>query len=133
MQPGKPQGFGHLGNRVPIFCLPGNPVSTLVSFEVFVRPAIRKLLGKRSLQRATVQATALEPAESPAGRAAVPPRRCCTARPGGGYSVSFVGGAGSHLIASMASANCLVVLDEDVTEVAAGALVTVMPLLLSNR
>ncbi len=74
MQPGKPQGFGHLGNRVPIFCLPGNPVSTLVSFEVFVRPAIRKLLGKRNLQRATVQATALEPAESPAGRAAVPPR-----------------------------------------------------------
>ena len=58
MQPGKPQGFGHLGNRVPIFCLPGNPVSALVSFEVFVRPAIRKLLGKRNVQRATVQAVA---------------------------------------------------------------------------
>ena len=56
MQPGKPQGFGHLGDRVPIFCLPGNPVSALVSFEVFVRPAIRKLLGKRNLHRATVQA-----------------------------------------------------------------------------
>src|SRR5204862_3256903 len=61
MQPGKPQGFGHLGpSRTPIFCLPGNPVSSLVSFEVFVRPAIRKLLGKRRLERATVQATALE-------------------------------------------------------------------------
>ena len=47
MQPGKPQGFGHLGDHVPIFCLPGNPVSALVSFEIFVRPAIRKLLGKR--------------------------------------------------------------------------------------
>ena len=80
MQPGKPQGFGHLGDHVPIFCLPGNPVSALVSFEVFVRPAISKLLGKRSIQRATVQAAALERIESPAGRSAVPPR--CTASRG---------------------------------------------------
>jgi molybdopterin molybdotransferase len=132
MQPGKPQGFGHLGNRVPIFCLPGNPVSALVSFEVFVRPAIRKLLGKRNLQRATVQAVALEGARSPAGvrqyRRGVLHRES-----GGGYSVSFVGGAGSHLIASLASANCLVVLDEDVTDVSPGQQVTVIPLLLANR
>jgi molybdopterin molybdotransferase len=132
MQPGKPQGFGHLGNRVPIFCLPGNPVSALVSFEVFVRPAIRKLLGKRNLQRATVQAAALETVESPRGirqyRRGVLHREAT-----GGYSVSFVGGAGSHLIASMASANCLAVIDEDVTEVVAGSRVTVMPLLLANR
>ena len=132
MQPGKPQGFGHLGNRVPIFCLPGNPVSALVSFEVFVRPAIRKLLGKRSLQRATVQAAALERIESPAGvrqyRRGVLHREAT-----GGYSVSLVGGPGSHLIASMASSNCLVVIDEEVTEVVAGARCTVIPLLLSNR
>ena len=75
MQPGKPQGFGHLGDKVPIFCLPGNPVSALVSFEVFVRPAIRKLLGKRRLQRATVQAVALERRREPARHPAVPPRR----------------------------------------------------------
>jgi molybdopterin molybdotransferase len=132
MQPGKPQGYGHLGNRVPIFCLPGNPVSALVSFEVFVRPAIRKLLGKRSLHRATVQAVALERAESPSGirqyRRGVLHREAT-----GGYSVSLVGGAASHLIASMASSNCLVVIDEEVTEVAAGSRVTVIPLLLSNR
>jgi molybdopterin molybdotransferase len=132
MQPGKPQGFGHLGNHVPIFCLPGNPVSALVSFEVFVRPAIRKLLGKRTLQRATVQAAALERIESPAGvrqyRRGVLHREAT-----GGYSVSLVGGPGSHLIASMASANCLVVIDEEVTEVVAGARVTVIPLLLANR
>ena len=132
MQPGKPQGFGHLGNRVPIFCLPGNPVSALVSFEVFVRPAIRKLLGKRNLQRATVQAAALERIESPAGvrqyRRGVLHREAT-----GGYSVSLVGGPGSHLIASMASSNCLVVIDEEVTEVVAGARVTVIPLLLANR
>jgi molybdopterin molybdotransferase len=132
MQPGKPQGFGHLGRRVPIFCLPGNPVSALVSFEVFVRPAIRKLLGKRNLQRATVQAAALERIDSPAGvrqfRRGVLHREAT-----GGYSVSLVGGAGSHLIASMASSNCLVVIDEEVTEVVAGARVTVIPLLLANR
>ncbi|MCW2521677.1 MAG: molybdopterin molybdochelatase, partial [Frankiales bacterium] len=69
MQPGMPQGFGYLGrDRTPIFCLPGNPVSSLVSFEVFVRPAIRKLLGKRNVQRQTLQATALERMESPSGR-----------------------------------------------------------------
>jgi molybdopterin molybdotransferase len=132
MQPGKPQGFGHLGNQVPIFCLPGNPVSALVSFEVFVRPAIRKLLGKRNLQRATVQAVALERMDSPAGirqyRRGVLHREAT-----GGYSVSLVGGTGSHLIASMASANCLVVIDEEVTEVVTGARVTVIPLLLANR
>ena len=132
MQPGKPQGFGHLGDGVPIFCLPGNPVSALVSFEVFVRPAIRTLLGKRSLHRATVEAVALERMESPRGVRQY--RRGVLHREAkGGYSVSLVGGAGSHLIASMASANCLVVVAEEVTEVAAGSPVTVIPLLLSNR
>jgi molybdopterin molybdotransferase len=132
MQPGKPQGFGHVGNGVPIFCLPGNPVSALVSFEIFVRPAIRKLLGKRNVYRATVQAAALERIESPAGvrqfRRGVLHREAT-----GGYSVSLVGGPGSHLIASMASANCLVQIDEEVTEVVAGSRVAVIPLLLANR
>lgn len=132
MQPGKPQGFGHLGEGVPIFCLPGNPVSSLVSFEAFVRPAIRKLLGKRKVHRATVPAVALERIDSPAGvrqyRRGVLHREAT-----GGYSVSLAGGPGSHLIASMASANCLAVIDEDVTEVAIGSNVTVIPLLLSNR
>ncbi len=132
MQPGKPQGFGHLGNKIPIFCLPGNPVSSLVSFEAFVRPAIRKMLGKRSLQRATVQAVVLENARSPHGvrqyRRGVLHREA-----GGGYGVSFVGGAGSHLIASLALSNCLIVIPEEDTEVVAGTEVTVMPLLLSNR
>jgi molybdopterin molybdotransferase len=132
MQPGKPQGFGHVGDKTPIFCLPGNPVSSLVSFEAFVRPAIRKLLGKRNLHRTTVEAIALESATSPRGvrqyRRGVLHREST-----GGYSVSFMGGPGSHLIASLALSNCLVVLDEDTTEVTAGSAVTVMPLLLSNR
>ena len=132
IQPGRPQGFGHLGDNIPIFCLPGNPVSALVSFEVFVRPAIRKLLGKRQTQRSTVQAVAIERVESPDG---IRQYRCGVLHreANGTYSVSFAGGNGSHLIAAMASANCLVVIDEDVTEVVAGSRVTVIPLLLSQR
>jgi molybdopterin molybdotransferase len=132
MQPGKPEGFGHVGNRVPILCLPGNPVSALVAFEAFARPAIRKLLGKRNLHRATVQAVALERMDSPPGirqyRRGVLHREAT-----GGYSVSLVGGTGSHLIAALAASNCLIVIDEEVTEVVAGSRVTVVPLLLSNR
>jgi molybdopterin molybdotransferase len=132
MQPGRSQGFGHLGNKVPLFCLPGNPVSSLVSFEAFVRPAIRKLLGKRSLHRATVQAVALENATSPAGirqyRRGVLHREST-----GGYSVSFMGGTSAHLIGSLALSNCFVVIDEDITSVSAGSDVTVLPLLLANR
>ena len=90
------------------------------------------MLGKRSLQRATVQATALEGATSPHGvrqyRRGVLHREAS-----GGYSVSFIGGPGSHLLASLALSNCLVVMDEEVTEVQPGSKVTVMPLLLSNR
>ncbi|MGH8962896.1 MAG: molybdotransferase-like divisome protein Glp [Jatrophihabitantaceae bacterium] len=132
MQPGRLQGFGHLGDRVPVFCLPGSPVSAMVSFETFVRPAIRKLLGKRNVYRATVQAVALERVDSPNGirqyRRGVLHREAT-----GGYSVSLMGGNGSHLIASMAASNCLVVIDEEVTEVVSGSRVTVIPLLLSNR
>lgn len=133
MQPGKPQGFGHLGDdEVPIFCLPGNPVSALVSFEIFVRPAIRKLLGKRNLKRTPVQAVSLERIDSPPGMRQF--RRGVLHREAtGGYSVSLVGGPGSHLIASMAAANCLVQIDEEVTEVVAGSRVSVIPLLLSSR
>ncbi len=132
MAPGRPQGFGHLGDGIPIFCLPGNPVAALVAFEAFVRPAIRKLLGKRNLQRASVQAVSLDSTTSEPGlrdyRRAVLHREAA-----GGYSVSLLGGAGAHRIASLASSNCLVVIDEEVTEVAAGSRVAVIPLLLSNR
>jgi molybdopterin molybdotransferase len=135
MQPGMPQGFGHLGDpqdRTPIFCLPGNPVSSGVSFEVFVRPAIRKLLGKRNLHRATVQAVALQRMDSPAGKRQF--RRGLLHRePDGSLSVEPVGGTGSHLIAAMAASNCLIVVDEQVTEVVRGSRLTVIPQLLTQR
>ncbi|PZS04198.1 MAG: molybdopterin molybdenumtransferase MoeA [Pseudonocardiales bacterium] len=132
MQPGMPQGFGTLGaHRTPFFGLPGNPVSALVSFEVFVRPAIRLMLGKRRIFRRTVQATLTSDVEKPAGRRQY--RRGLLSRErGGGHGVESVGGTGSHLLAGMARSNCLIVLDEDATSVRAGTKVTVLPLLLSG-
>lgn len=132
MQPGMPQGFGRLGeDGTPIFCLPGNPVSALVSFEVFVRPAIRLMLGKRRLGRHTVTATSARKLSSPAARRQY--RRGLLHREAdGAYTVEPVGGPGSHLIAGLARANCLIVVDEEVTDVPEGGRVTVIPLLLNG-
>ena len=130
MQPGMPQGFGVIGpDRTPFFGLPGNPVSAYVSFEVFVRPAIRRMLGVEPLQRPTVRARLSEPLTSPPGKRTF--ARAWLSVDNGEYVVSPVGGSGSHLIASLAGANAFVVIPEDVTEVAAGAPVTAM--LLERR
>ncbi|MGI8696564.1 MAG: molybdotransferase-like divisome protein Glp [Mycobacteriales bacterium] len=132
MQPGKPQGFGTLGRtQTPFFGLPGNPVSSLVSFEIFVRPAIRLMLGKRRLHRRTVRATLRSDVDSPAGKRQY--RRGLLSRDRDGlHSVTPVGGTGSHLLASMSRSNCLIVLGEDVTSVTAGSTVSVLPLLLAG-
>ena len=69
MQPGKPQGFGTVGpDSTPIITLPGNPVSSYVSFEVFVRPVIRRMLGVEPLHRPVVRASCLEPLTSQRGK-----------------------------------------------------------------
>jgi molybdopterin molybdotransferase len=132
MQPGMPQGFGTLGAEgTPIFCLPGNPVSALVSFEVFVRPAVRLMLGKRRLVRRTVKALAMQAFSSSQGRRQY--RRGLLHREAdGSYSVEPVGGSASHLLANLSRSNCLIVIDEEVTEVSEGDLVTVVPLLLAG-
>ncbi|MDQ6650059.1 MAG: molybdopterin molybdotransferase MoeA [Actinomycetota bacterium] len=130
MSPGMPQGFGVIGpDRTPFFGLPGNPVSALVSFEVFVRPALRRMLGAEPLQRPTVTARAARPLHAPAGRRGFV--RVHLEVTDGAYVVSPVGGSGSHLLAGMAAANALAVVPEHVTEIAAGDPVTV--LLLERR
>jgi molybdopterin molybdotransferase len=127
MQPGMPQGFGRIGaDGVPIFGLPGNPVSALVSFEVFVRPALRRMLGAEPISRPTVSAVATAAMRSPKGKRQYV-RAQLTVREDH-YEVTPVGGAGSHLMAAMAAASALIVVPEDVTEVAAGASVAVMVL-----
>lgn len=127
MQPGMPQGFGVVGpDRVPFFGLPGNPVSSFVSFEVFVRPAIRAMLGAQPIVRPQIRATLLAPLPGQPGK-----RRFFRGRLSvrdGSYVVEPVGGAGSHLVAPLAMANCFIVVDEEMGDVAAGATVSVMVL-----
>ena len=70
MQPGMPQGFGQIEGK-PYFGLPGNPVSVFVSYEIFVRPAILKMMGRTQLFRPEVTATLSEEVAGPQGQAAV--------------------------------------------------------------
>lgn len=121
MQPGMPQGFGRFGpTGTPIFTLPGNPVSSMVSFEVFVRPVLRRLAGETDLHRRAFRARAGTGWSSPAGKRQFVRARLSAPASGETFVVTPVGGQGSHLVADLAEAECLAVVPEDVTAVAAG-------------
>jgi molybdopterin molybdotransferase len=127
MQPGKPQGFGVVGeDLVPIFTLPGNPVSAYISFEMFVLPALRKLMGKAPYSRPTTRARLTHGVSSPEGRRQF--LRGSFERGRGGPTVSPVGGPGSHLIGGLADSNALIVVPEDTTNLPAGEMVQVLAL-----
>jgi molybdopterin molybdotransferase len=127
MQPGMPQGFGTIGHdSVPVFGLPGNPVSALVSFEMFVRPAIRTMLGALPIERPRVQAVTDAPLDSPPGKRSL--LRVALEVRDNAYHVRPVSGPGSHLLAGMARANALAVVPEDVTRVEKGERVEVLVL-----
>lgn len=127
MQPGMPQGAGRLrdgADGIPIVALPGNPVSALVSFEVFVRPALRAAMGLPDTERPRRTAMLSEDLVSPRGKRQF--RR-------GVYdpatdTVTSYGPPASHHLRWLASANCLLELDEDTAEVAAGSRVPVWDL-----
>ncbi len=130
MQPGKPQGFGVIGpDQTPVFGLPGNPVSALVSFEVFVRPALRRMLGADSVTRPVVSARTTTDLVSPLGKRSF--LRVWLEVKEGAYVVAPVSGPGSHLIAGMARANALAIVPEAVDHIPAGSAVQVM--LLERR
>jgi molybdopterin molybdotransferase len=131
MQPGMPQGFGTLGSeRIPIVTLPGNPVSAMVSFEVFVRPALRRMLGAEHLLRPQITAEMTETVTSPAGRRSF--LRGIVERTADGRVVArSAGGQGSHQMAALAACNALLVVPEDVTRIDAGG--RVLALLLERR
>jgi molybdopterin molybdotransferase len=120
MQPGKPQGFGLIGDdRTPIVMLPGNPVSAFVSFEAFVRPVIRKLMGATPYVRPTIRCWASHAMRSIPGRTQLA-RGVVSYDQTGAREVELVGGHGSHLLGDLARANALVVLPRDVDLVAVG-------------
>lgn len=120
MQPGKPQGFGLIGDdRVPMIMVPGNPVSAFVSFEVFARPVIRKLMGVTPYLRTAVKARATHALSSTSPRRQLA-RGIITHDDDGNRLVSLAGGHGSHLIGDLARANALVLLPQETDLVAAG-------------
>ncbi|MEV6648583.1 gephyrin-like molybdotransferase Glp [Amycolatopsis sp. NPDC051371] len=125
MQPGGPQGCGRW-QGVPVVTLPGNPVSVLVSFEAFLRPALLTAMGHTDVTRRRVRARLTEAMSSPGGRRQY---RRGVFTPSDGEVTGVVGprgGPGSHLLAAFTQANCLIVLPEDVTSAAEGDEVDVL-------
>ncbi|OXM73385.1 molybdopterin molybdotransferase MoeA [Amycolatopsis thermalba] len=126
MHPGSAQGFGRLGpDAVPTFLIPANPMSALVVFEVLIRPLIRAARGTRNPHRRTVSARLLSPVSSTKGRRGYLRGQLLRDESTGEYLVQPLGTSGAHLLASLAEANCLVNVDEDLTEVPAGEQVKV--------
>ena len=121
------RGSGRLGpDGTPIFTLPGNPVSAYVSFEVFVRPVIRAMLGHARVSRPTVRATCQEGFDSPPGKTQF--ARGCLTVVDGRYVVRPVGGQGSHMLGGLARADALLVVPPEVSRVGVGDPVTVLDL-----
>jgi molybdopterin molybdotransferase len=121
MRPGKPLAFGAFpsgGRSVPHIGLPGNPVSSMVSFELFGRPAIYKMLGRNDAERRTVRAIAEEPIENSDNRRVY--ARAILSERDGRYYAALTGPQGSGILTSMAFANALAVVPEHVTAIGAG-------------
>ncbi|NNH06017.1 molybdopterin molybdotransferase MoeA [Cellulomonas fimi] len=151
VQPGKPQGLGRLPGGTPVFTLPGNPVSSFVSFELFVRPALLRMRGLVEVERPTTTAVVVDGWRTPPARAQVMPvrfvapesdgRHVDTVPPAHGQRTdehatsaprhprvvrATAGGSGSHLVARLAVAEGLAVVPAEIEQVAPGDLVTVL-------
>jgi molybdopterin molybdotransferase len=125
VRPGKPLLVGTIAGR-SLIGLPGNPVSALVGFELFVRPALMKLQGRTNLEPRRVEAITQD-------RLTNPPHleqyfRGVARRVGDDIKVTLTGDQGSHVLRSMADANCLVIVPIGTSEVPAGAKVEIIPL-----
>ena len=119
MRPGKPITFGTLGGR-PMFGLPGNPVSAMVTFELFVRPALLKMSGRRRLTRPRVRARALEPIPNPGSRRGY--LRVHLEATGQGLGARLTGEQGSAILRSMVAADGLAVVPPDTVVPSGGEL-----------
>ncbi len=126
MKPGKPLAFGKVGRSL-FFGLPGNPVSTMVTFELFVRPSIWKMAGRTTLARPSVLAILESPVQHTSGRQEYV-RAVLTLRDGQ-YYASPTGAQGSSFLTSMLGANGLLVIDESSGDLQAGEKVLAMMLM----
>jgi molybdopterin molybdotransferase len=134
MKPGKPLAFGTIkavgkagiARNIPHLGLPGNPVSSMVTFELFVRPAILKMMGKKNLTKPTILAAAEDSVVNRDGRRMFV--RVIVEKRNNQYVARLTGPQGSGILTSMALANGLMIIPEDKAEVVAGDIVQVMML-----
>ncbi len=129
-KPGKPVVFGVIkaggARNIPLFGLAGNPVSAMINFELFARPAILRMMGKKSLTKPVVEAVIEEAIENTDGRRIF--ARAMVEKRGGKYYARLTGPQGSGILTSMTRANGLVIVPEDKPGVKPGDLVGVMML-----
>lgn len=125
MKPGKPLAFGTLGHTL-FFGLPGNPVSVMATFLLFVRPAILKLRGENVPLAPEYTAVCKTPLKKSPGRKDYQ-RGICERDANGQWRVQSTGGQGSHILRSMSQANCFIALPAEWGNVAAGTNVTIIP------
>ena len=120
MKPGKPLAFGVLRGKkqVPLLGLPGNPVSAMISFEIFARPAILTMLGKQHIDRPTVRAVLQEDVENTANRRNF--IRVVVQKRDGAFTARTTGEQGSGILTSVSRANGLLVIPEEITLVRKG-------------
>ena len=128
MQPGRPLAVGRIGPAL-FFGLPGNPVASMLTFHLFVRPALWKLGGRRDLFPPRFHATAMEAMSKKTGRREF--KRGILSYAGDRWEVRTTGPQGSGILTSMTLANCFVVIDEERGDVAAGEAVSVEPFAVS--
>ncbi len=122
MQPGMPQGFGHVEGK-PYWGLPGNPVSVFVSFEQFVRPAILKMMGRTNLGRPEITAVLTHDVSGPKGKMQF--ARVVVQRTREGWRATPTGARGSNLISTVARANGLAMIPPGIEMAPAGSQVRV--------
>ena len=134
MKPGKPLAFGTIKTvskdgatrKIPHLGLPGNPVSSMITFELFARPAILKMMGKKNLNKPTVTAVLEGSIKNTDGRRIY--ARAIVAKRDGQYFARLTGPQGSGILTSMSQANGLAIVPEDKTELSKGDTVQVMML-----
>jgi len=129
MKPGKPLAFGLIkgdGKRVPHLGLPGNPVSSMLTFELFARPAILKMLGKKNLSKPMISAVSESRIGNTDGRRVF--ARAMVRKEGDRYYARVSGPQGSGVLTSMARANGLAIVPEDVAAVEEGEIIQVLML-----
>lgn len=131
MKPGKPLAFGAFtapdGRKIPHLGLPGNPVSSMVSFELFGRPAVFKMLGREDWARPVIRAVSRDRVVNTDARRFY--ARCIVEPDGaGGFTADLTGPQGSGILTSMSAANGLTVIPEDLPAVEPGEMIDVLML-----